>query len=154
MQKAVFFILSESPQASEQHQAVAQICCALYDKNKRCSVFCDSQTQAEIIDEVLWQLPSERFIPHKIGNEGDNKPAPIEINWQIQPRWSANTLINLTTLFHPQMLKSPFIYDFVPSDEAGKQQARERYKHYRSGGFALETHPFEKLQEILNGQDL
>lgn len=156
MGKAVFFILSaESDEKnSEQHNAIASIVCSLYEKKRRCSVFCQDQNQAEMIDEVLWQLPTDRFVPHKIGHEGDHKPAPIELNWQLQRRWSGSPIINLAPQFQRDLLAFPIVYDFVPVQETDKQLARERYKHYREGGFVLETHPIDKLQEILNGQDL
>lgn len=156
MQQAIFFLLSDNAEqlSSQQEKAVADIACALYEKKRQCRILCDSQTQAETLDEMLWQLPTERFIPHKIGVEGDAKPAPVELHWELNKRWTRLPLINLQQTFNSELLSCSLVFDFVPTEESAKQFARERYKHFRSGAFELATHPIDKLNEILDGQNL
>lgn len=156
MQHALFFLLSDNAEqaSTQQHQAVADIACSLYEKKRQCRILCNDQAQAEAIDELLWQLPTDRFVPHKIGFEGDDKPAPIELHWELNKRWTRLPLINLQQTFNHELLNCHLVYDFVPTEESAKQQARERYKYFRSSAFELATHPIDKLNEILDGQNL
>lgn len=98
-------------------------------------LFCDDEAQALRLDELLWQLPPERFVPHQL--QGESGQAPVEIGHQ-PPRRRYARLINLakqTPLFAGHFAQ---VVDFVPTDETQKQQARERYKHYRQAGHTLE----------------
>ena len=69
--------------------------------------------------------------------QGESGMAPVEIGYQPPKRRYAR-LINLATatpLFAGHFAQ---VVDFVPTDETQKQQARERYKHYRQAGHTLE----------------
>ncbi|XMR34886.1 DNA polymerase III subunit chi [Escherichia coli] len=99
-------------------------------------LLCDDQAQALRLDELLWQLPPERFVPHQL--QGESGMAPVEIGYQPPKRRYAPASINLATatpLFAGHFAQ---VVDFVPTDETQKQQARERYKHYRQAGHTLE----------------
>jgi DNA polymerase-3 subunit chi len=108
-------------------------------------IWCDNQNDAEQIDERLWQLPTEQFVPHNLLGDGPKGGATVEITWELPSRSNRTVLINLAAeapSFGGQFRQ---IFDFVPVEENLKQQARNRYKSYRVNGIALDTKPFNPL---------
>ena len=115
-----------------------QLCADLYRAGQRVIVFCETQQDAELLDEVLWQFDAERFVPHNLAGEGPQRGAPIEISWQT-PKSSRQVLVNLTASIPTFANRFVQIIEFVPVAEALKIAAREKYKHYRQLGVTPET---------------
>ncbi|QIQ22028.1 DNA polymerase III subunit chi [Zophobihabitans entericus] len=115
-------------------------------KNKvRVLIACQSQTQAEKIDEYLWQLNTEDFVPHNLAGEGPKGGAPVEICWpQKRGSGARQLLINLQDDIPDFAAFFSDVIDFVPSPEQQKNLARERYKSYKNLGFNLKTIPVVK----------
>lgn len=136
MSQVTFYLMSERD--DEQASAVERLACQLAADSWGAGhiyLHCTDEAQALRLDELLWQLPPDRFVPHQL--QGETGQAPVEIGHQSPKRRYAR-LINLaeqTPLFAGHFAQ---VVDFVPTDETQKQQARERYKHYRQAGHALE----------------
>jgi len=122
MSQVTFYLMNEQDDA--QASAVERLACTLAAESWGAGhiyLFCNDEAQALRLDELLWQLPPERFVPHQL--QGESGMAPVEIGYQPTP------------LFAGHFAQ---VVDFVPTDETQKQQARERYKHYRQAGHTLE----------------
>lgn len=150
MSQVTFFLLDQDN--SEQQLEIA---CALaaqsYRARKKCLVLCEEQTIAEQFDELLWALPADGFVPHNLTGEGPQNGTPVEISWQAPTQFSRQVLINLTNTMPESASRFRQIYDFVPAEEHAKQQARERYKHYRAAGHQLDTRPASSVNESNDG---
>ncbi|MGB0834599.1 MAG: DNA polymerase III subunit chi [Psychrobium sp.] len=109
---------------------VCQLCGDLYGQGLRVFVATNDVKTAEQLDELMWKLPSEQFIPHNLQGEGPHYGAPIEIGHQ-PPQTRRQVLINLCHPLPQFAVKFTQIIDFIPNDPAHKQQARERFHHYR-----------------------
>ncbi len=151
MSNVTFYLLDESSQDKPAHLELACLLAARsYRQKQKCLVYCQDQAQAEQFDELLWQLPTDAFVPHNLSGEGPVGGAPVEICWQTPNQFNRAVLINLAPNvpdFHQRFKQ---IIDFVPASEALKVQARERYKHYRAAGNQLDTLPASTLNEIQN----
>ncbi|MFC3094545.1 DNA polymerase III subunit chi [Alteromonas sediminis] len=119
-------------------QLACQLAADLYGDKIKASVWCKDITQAHAFDELLWQAPIDRFIPHNLKGEGPVNGAPVEVCWlesDVRVRQSVIALSG-STLSEPQRFNH--IIDFVPAQEAAKQAARERYKYYQRAGCAMQ----------------
>lgn len=113
-----------------------------YSQNQRVFIYTTDQEQAEAIDEMLWSFQPDSFIPHNLVGEGPKAGAAVEISWQpIQGR--RPILINLTDTMPDFAHQFNYIVDFVPTDEALKQLARERFKACRQKGFLVNNEKIE-----------
>lgn len=144
MSNVVFYLLDETAETYNQ-PAHFKLACLLatqhFRQKQKCLVYCQDQQQAEQFDELLWQLPTDAFVPHNLAGEGPVGGAPVEICWQPPSQFNRPVLINLTDtipVFHQRFRQ---VIDFVPALETLKAQARERYKHYRAAGNQLDTQP-------------
>lgn len=129
-------------------RAVTVLACQLtkarFRQNQTLFLLTQTQTQAEQLDEMLWQQDPNSFVPHGLSDEATVTQAPVEIGTGM-PKRSRQVLINLADSIPAFANRFAQIIDFVPSDESQKQQARDRYKQYRALGFTLETVPAPTL---------
>lgn len=108
----------------------------------RVLVTCQDQAQAERLDEYLWQLDTDNFVPHNLAGEGMSNGSPIEICWpQKRSNGNRQLLINLQQQFPEFSGVYRDVIDFVPVDQRLKSLARERYMAYKKMGFNLKTVP-------------
>ena len=110
-----------------------------YRQNQKVFVLAKDQEQAHQFDELLWQFEPDSFVPHNLVGEGPRQGSPVEIGWQ-PPRGRRPVLINLTSTMPNFAGQYSHVIDFVPTDEAEKQLARERFKACRQMGFNVGTH--------------
>ena len=136
MSKVSFYLLDNEVDNSKsvsaefpQHLALAcNLAARCFQNKQRCLVFCETKLLAEQFDELLWQFPSNRFVPHNLFGEGPVGGAPVEISWQAPKQFNRPVLINLALKMPDFHQRFNQIYDFVPAQEQLKQQARDRYK--------------------------
>jgi DNA polymerase-3 subunit chi len=150
MAKVSFFLLEESQSGGSQPAHFELACLAAarcFRQKQKCLVFCQNKQQAEQFDELLWQLPSDGFVPHNLEGEGPIGGAPVEITWQTPQRFSRAVLINLAEQVPEFHTRFGQVIDFVPSAENLKLMARERYKHYRAAGNQLDTFAASSIDE-------
>lgn len=139
MKSATFYLLAQQ----EPNIFMTQLCNLIkqyYQQGMRIFVWAENKTQAEQIDELLWQLPLTEFVPHSLVGESAKNTAMVEIGWQgVRHSGTRQVLINLTenaATFAPAFTQ---VIDFVPCDEDLKRKARERYKIYSMAGRTIET---------------
>lgn len=143
VKQAEFYIIDKT-ESSDQLTAVEWLACELAAKawrlGKRILIACDSENQALKLDEALWQRDPDQFVPHNLAGELTKYPAPIELAWPAKRNAQRrDLLINLQAEAPDFIASFNQIIDFVPSDEALKEQARQRYQHYRQQGWKLST---------------
>ncbi len=143
-----FFVLPEDESEANCHLIQACVHAAnLYRQNIRAYIFTEDLAQAHRIDELLWAFDPQSFVPHNLVGEGMKQGSAIEIGHQ-PPQNRRPVLINLANQVPDFVTQYQQIIDFVPSDDTLKQQARERFKQYRSLGFSLNTHQTKSEQAI------
>jgi DNA polymerase-3 subunit chi len=143
MPKVTFLLLPDVPE-DEQNRLICDKIADLFRHYRKVRVCASSQTQAEALDELLWQRPADGFIPHNLHGEGPANGVPVEIIWpqaENVSRRPGYVLFNLAEQVPAQAQQSQTLFDIVPPAEAQKALARERYKHYRANGCELNTQP-------------
>jgi DNA polymerase III subunit chi len=112
-----------------------------YLRKHRIFVYCQSEKDAEKLDDLLWTFKAESFIPHAIQGE---LSSPIQIGFGLkEPKASYDILLNLALeipVFYPGFER---ILEIVSSDEASKVVSRAHYKVYRAAGCVVNTHSVE-----------
>ncbi|RUO30054.1 DNA polymerase III subunit chi [Aliidiomarina sedimenti] len=111
-----------------------------FRQGRRVLVMASDKNQAEAIDELLWQLPAQAFVPHSLTGEGPPSGCPVEVSWPAASQgkpWPL--LINLSQQVPSVAQRAQQVIDFVPQDDTARALARERYKQYRQFGIALHT---------------
>ncbi|MFH7565398.1 MULTISPECIES: DNA polymerase III subunit chi [Oceanimonas] len=139
MNTGCFHLLTNDDDTQLQ-QLVCRLATDCYRQNQGVFIYTTDQAMAEAIDERLWQQEADSFVAHNLQGEGPRQGAPVMIGWQ-PPANGRAVLINLATEAPAFARRFGQLHDFVPASDAGKQQARERFKAYRQAGFELTTAP-------------
>ena len=93
MSQVTFYLMSQPDDADAS--AVERLACQLAADGWSAGhlyLLCEDEAQALRLDELLWQLPPDRFVPHQL--QGESGQAPVEIGHQ-PPRRRYACLINL-----------------------------------------------------------
>ena len=144
---AQFYLLNSTASEqdlSAQEMQACNLAAQAWRLGKRVLIACQTEQQALMLDEALWQRDPSEFVPHNLSGEMTTYATPIEISWvgkrNAQRR---DLLINLQTQLPDYISSFNQIIDFVPADETQKALARERYKQLRSLGWELSTQTVE-----------
>lgn len=151
MKKVIFYLiepskdkvienLNETNDISSYEKLACGKIVEAWQARHRVLVACQDQRQAERVDEYLWQLDTDQFVPHNLAGEGMRNGSPVEICWEgKRSNSNRDLLINLQESFPEFASLYQNVIDFVPADERLKSLARERYKSYKTVGFNLKT---------------
>lgn len=144
-----FYALSEALANADEKKVASELvraidlCSECVSALKRLTVLCNSQEQAEAFDELVWQFPADKFIPHNLYGEGPDMGTPVEIIWHsayqsMTKLRNTAVVINLSQQYIENITNIKHIIDFVPLPDKEKVKARERYKRYKQAGCQLE----------------
>lgn len=142
MKQATFYIINQA-QVNEL-SVVEDLACDLatqqWRAGKKVLITCENEQQAFRIDDALWARHPDDFVPHNLSGESTPYPTPIEISWAGKRNAQRReVLISLQRQIPDFVASFNQVIDFVPTDEAEKAIARERYKQYRQMGWQLAT---------------
>ncbi len=130
--------------ASDQPDARWLIACRLlekaYSRGHSVYVHCANQTDAELLDDLLWSFRDDSFIPHNLLGEGPEPPPPVQIGFGKEPRGFNDILLNLAPEIPAFHTKFKRIMELVSNREEEKEQSRTHYREYRTMGYELDTH--------------
>ncbi|MFD2165188.1 DNA polymerase III subunit chi [Thalassotalea euphylliae] len=135
---ALFHVMPESA-SQDAHYVYACVQAAhYYRQQQKVYIYTNDQTQAHVIDELLWSFEPDSFVAHNLVGEGPRQGSPVEIGWQ-PPKGRRPILINLASDIPAFAGQFSQVIDFVPSEASAREQARARFRQYRQQGFTLDT---------------
>lgn len=98
-----------------------------------------SADESRILDDLLWSMQDDSFIPHAILDPETSADQHVIINHSKEAVNDAQLLINLSSMASEL---APFerIAEILNQDVNCKKMGREHYKIYRDSGFELHHH--------------
>jgi DNA polymerase IIIc chi subunit len=134
MRKVDFLTAGQSEEAAIHF--VCELVGKLYLKSlkeedlKNINLRCLDANQANIIDDLLWQIPENLFIPHKLINDKKNKECKVEISYPgTKSDKKYDFLVNLNPQLPSNYLDFQETYQIVIKDNSNLQEtARMSFK--------------------------
>jgi len=139
MTRISFYILKSTE--LEQRQAFAcRLVEKIYHQGQQVYIHTDSAENSESLNQALWSVRPESFIPHDVMSANNTELSPILIGHgdHVPPRLM-DVMINLTVeqpLFFSQFER---VCEIVDDDTAIKQAGRQRFQFYKQRGYELDT---------------
>lgn len=96
-------------------------------------VRCADAQQLEEMDDMLWHLRPQFFMPHN--RFDDNPAAPVVLAIDSQPVLENTVLVNLDMQPAQQFERLDRVVELVCQTPELLQQSRENFLHYRELGF-------------------
>lgn len=113
-------------------------------KEARVVVSASAPTLAKL-DAMLWVFEAEAFVPHVRVAPGTQVPprlqhTPIWLVENVETAPHHDVLVNLGDELVAGFESFAKVIEIVPVEEAPKQAARQRWKHYAQRGYAIGQH--------------
>jgi DNA polymerase-3 subunit chi len=133
MPRADFYLISKPRFREEPLRLVCELARKAHDANLWTLVLARDAAQAEALDDLLWDMGDDVFIPHQIAGvdvEEDEAAvliAPPEVDAPLRP-----LVINL----RDAAVEGGFerVLEVVPADDSARGPLRERWKQYKARG--------------------
>ena len=136
MTRIDFYILDDQSQDASMRYACVQGLQA-YLSGNLVHVHVEDATMAAHLDELMWDYPKHRFLPHEIANPDQSPSSPIQIGFH-PPHHTEGVLINLSSSVPAFFGRFERVVEIIVGDN--RANGRARYSHYRDRGYPLHHH--------------
>lgn len=125
-----------------------QLACRLtekaYQAGKRVCISTENESDAELIDKLLWTYSEQSFIPHDRCHESSTIEmdiiTPVFIISQLAKTNEHEVLINLADKTPTCFSQFDRLLEPLDNDKVTKDSGRERYRYYRDCGYQINNH--------------
>jgi DNA polymerase-3 subunit chi len=136
MPRADFYLIAKPRFRAEPLRLACELVRKAYDADLWTLVLARDTAQAEELDDLLWDMGEEAFIPHQIAGRADeDDETPVVI---AEPTFSP-AMRPLVINLRDEPVAGGFerVLEVVPADESARGPLRERWKHYKALGFEV-----------------
>jgi DNA polymerase-3 subunit chi len=132
-----FYVLESSGQ-SASHLA-CRLALMAWEQGHRVSVLMEDRNQVETLDELMWESPAGRFLPHSTGRSEHG--APVRIGTRDDGIDSdTDVLINMTSIEVSEPGNFKRLLEIVPANDAERIASRHKFRAYKASGLQPESH--------------
>lgn len=139
MPRADFYLIAKPRFREQPLRLVCELARKAHDANLWTLVLARDAAQAEALDDMLWDMGEDAYIPHQIaGTDADEEEAavliaPPEVDAPLRP-----LVINL----RDAAVEGSFerVLEVVPADDSAREPLRERWKQYKARGLDVAKH--------------
>jgi len=110
-----------------------------WERKQKVFIIAASDTYGEQLDELLWQFPEGRFLPHALTADPNSGKAPVNIG-TLSGLSATDVVINLCSEAVPQPERFSRVLEIVPFADSDRQASRAKYSSYRNLGLKPQTH--------------
>ncbi len=135
MPRADFYLIAKPRFREEPLRLVCELAKKAYDANLWTLVLARDDEQAEALDEMLWDMGDDAYIPHQVAGDEEDESTPILIATPAIDAPMRALVINL----RDGAVEGNFerVLEVVPADESAREPLRERWKQYKARGLEL-----------------
>lgn len=134
----VDFYVMEDPRKSVD-QLACQLAMMAWEQGLRSLVVVPDSSQIQPLDDLMWSLPQERFLPHQAGVGASQAPVSIGSMADLDQA-QADVIINLDLAAVPNPHRFRRLLELVPAREAERQASRDKFRAYRELGLDPKSH--------------
>lgn len=136
-----FYLLGEaSPGAAK---LACRLALMALERKQKIFIITSSDITGKQLDELMWQYPEGRFLPHAMAEDPDSAKAPVKIG-TLSGLKPADVVINLCTDAVPQPERFSRVLEIVPYANDERTASRVKFKTYRNLGLNPQTHEINK----------
>jgi len=136
-----FYLLGEaSPGAAK---LACRLALMALERKQKIFIITSSDAKGKQLDELMWQYPEGRFLPHATIEDRDSAKAPVKIG-TLSGLNPADVVINLCPEAVPQPERFSRVLEIVPYADDEKTASRVKFRNYRNLGLKPQTHEINK----------
>jgi DNA polymerase-3 subunit chi len=132
-----FYVLADP--ALSPGRLACRLSVMAWEQGHRVAVLADGEQDARDLDELMWDYPPGRFLPHALGSGDAAAPvrivlAPDELGGEH------DVVINLAGAAVPGPGRFRRLLEIVPADAGRKAASRDKFRQYREWGLTPASH--------------
>jgi DNA polymerase-3 subunit chi len=136
-----FYVLDESALTAEQ--LACRLALMAWEQGHRIAVLTETTELANKLDELMWNYPAGRFLPHTA--QGGDARGPVTIGTPDMPiPGDAEVIINLSSTAIPEPGSFKRLLEIVPGIPSLRSVSRLKFRAYRDQGLDPASHPIGK----------
>ena len=139
MTRVDFYILQDQNRLSLQ-KFTCRLADKAYQQGHRILIQTENTEESRMLDDMLWTISENSFLPHAIHADSANEDQPIVITHQPAEYKDFQTMINLSSITPVDASHFDRIAEILNQQESKKQTGREHYKIYKAQGYELYHH--------------
>ena len=132
-----FYVMQDESRSVQQ--LVCQLAMMAWQQGMQSMVLLPDDKQLQQLDELMWSLPPDRFLPHQpVAQPGD---APVVLGLPADlDHCQAQVIINLDTqaIARPERFRR--LLELVPASDADRQASRLKFRAYKALGLDPVSH--------------
>lgn len=110
-----------------------------WERGHRVAIISPDERSATALDQLLWEQPERRFVPHGRSGSPEAVGAAVTITLRA-PNGAADVVINLAEEPVRDVSRCKRLLEIVPFDEQQRQASRSKYKVYMAQGVKPNLH--------------
>jgi len=136
-----FYLLGQSSPGA--NKLACRLALMALERKQKIFIITPSEDSSEQLDELMWQYPKGRFVPHARVGDPDAVKAPVSIGGlsDLNP---VDVVINLCPGAIPQPERFNRVLEIVPYADDEREASRVKYRIYRNLGLDPRTHEINK----------
>ncbi|MGO1072273.1 DNA polymerase III subunit chi [Lysobacter sp. CA199] len=139
MARADFYLIQSPRFKEEPLRLVCELTRKAHDAGLPTLILARSAEQAEQLDDMLWDMGEDAYIPHQIaGMDEDEDEADVLIAAPESDPALRALVINLRDAAVAEGFDR--VLEVVPADDSARGPLRERWKQYQARGLTLNKH--------------
>jgi DNA polymerase-3 subunit chi len=133
-----FYVLAAS--APSAGHLACRLCLKAWEEGHLVTVLASGEDEARLLDELMWDFPAGRFLPHELGQVDGDVPVAILSGSELITT-TRDVVVNLTSEPVPEPARFRRLLEIVPADKRMREASRIKFRAYRNLG--LEPHHHE-----------
>ena len=135
MPRADFYLIAKPRFREEPLRLVCELVRKVWAANLWTLVLARDAGQAEALDELLWDMGDDAYIPHQVAGDEEDDLTPVLI---APPEVDAPLRALVINLRDAAVTgKVERVLEVVPADESERVSSRGRWTQYKSRGFEV-----------------
>ncbi|MBB3345513.1 DNA polymerase III subunit chi [Luteimonas sp. RC10] len=137
--RADFYLIAKPRFRDEPLRLVCELVRKAYAAQQWTLVLARDMAQAEMLDDMLWDMGEDDYIPHQIaGTDEEDDEAPVLIAAPDADTPMRALVINLRDAAVDGGFER--VLEVVPADDSAREPLRERWRHYKAAGLEVSKH--------------
>jgi DNA polymerase-3 subunit chi len=137
--RADFYLIAKPRFREQPLRLVCELARKAYEAEQWTLVLARDRTQAEELDDLLWDMGDDTYIPHQIaGVDDEDDLTPVLIAAPDTDAPLRPLVINL----RDAAVEGAFerVLEVVPADESAREPLRARWTQYKARGLEVNKH--------------
>jgi len=136
-----FYVLSNPGQSAERF--ACKLALMAWEQGHRVAVLTEDESHADALDEIMWDFPPGRFLPHSRGKVESKVQVSIDAH-TADISIDRDLVINLADKAVAEPGRFKRLLEIVPGAEQKRLASRLKFRDYRNQGLDPVSHTIGK----------